>query len=101
MASRRAISSFGTGSDFNRLIERVVRMISNRSVPSIASGMASSLVVGAPRLCDGVAECKDRSRRTIRGSPLSKTLGEDMLNPHPETRGMSDKATGSSQIINV
>jgi hypothetical protein len=38
------INSFGTGADFNRRIERVVRMISNRSaVFGVASGMASSL----------------------------------------------------------
>src|ERR1700758_1007336 len=55
------INSFGERGDFNRHIERVVRMISNRSaVFGVASGMASSLardwsaeVVGWDRLVQG------------------------------------------------
>jgi hypothetical protein len=38
------IRSFGTGSGFSRRIDRVVLMISNRSVVfAVASGVASSL----------------------------------------------------------
>src|ERR1700746_3120679 len=37
------ISSFGTGSGFSRRIDRVVRIISNRSVLWFSLGMASSL----------------------------------------------------------
>jgi hypothetical protein len=37
------INSFGTGSGFNRRIDRVVSMISNRSGPSLSSGTVSSL----------------------------------------------------------
>src|SRR6516162_7472542 len=37
------INSFGTGSGFSRRIERVVRMISNRSALWLSLGMASSL----------------------------------------------------------
>src|SRR5215471_5338364 len=43
------ISSFGTGSGFSRRIERVVLMISNRSVVWFSFGMASSLA------CDWVS----------------------------------------------
>src|SRR5215472_11039510 len=57
------ISSFGTGSGLSRRIDRVVRMISNRSVLWFSFGMASSRLA-QPRLSDRAGWCKDRLRRT-------------------------------------
>ena len=84
------MSSFGTGSGFSRRIDRVVRMISNRSMPSIALGMASPAGYWLSQAC-AMGSLRARSvardpriRRCRSGSP-----GE-MLTIRSE-KGMSDK----------
>src|SRR5215471_7971583 len=71
------INSFGTGSGLSRRIERVVLMISNRSMPWFSFGMASSPACDGvgPRLSDRAAWCKDRLGAESTGSSSRKDVG--------------------------
>jgi len=70
------ISSFGTGSGLSRRIERVVLMISNRSVLWFSFGMAFSRLA-QPRLSDRAGWCKDRLRRNdLLTAPCHLEAGE-------------------------
>ena len=80
------ISSFDTGSGFSRLIDRVVRITSNRSVPWFSFGMAFSRLA-QPRLSDRAGWCKDRLRRT-----------ELLTAPrHPEAGNIGQKTWGDGR----
>src|SRR5215472_2950805 len=75
------ISSFGTGSGFNRRIDRVVRMISNRSEAWISwHGVLAGAQLVQPRLSDEIAQRKDRLMGPIaRICPLPGRPAEVML----------------------